>query len=76
MSFFVFFWFKYSKNIKFFKFGVHSDKNAKSTFRLIALIFYTPCSVSMLPQHKQMNDNLNLPCLINKKIFFDIFFGL
>ena len=30
----------------------------------------------MLPQHKQMNDNLNLPCIINKKIFFDIFFGL
>ena len=28
----------------------------------------------MLPQHKQMNDNLNLPCIINKKIFSDIFF--
>ena len=28
----------------------------------------------MLPQHKQMNDNLNLPCIINKKNFSDIFF--
>ena len=30
----------------------------------------------MLPQHKQMNDNLNLPCIINKKFFLTFFFGL